>query len=226
MKKSYGILVLALLIFSITSVFAADEIQGPDVQEVNESISKLNSFSDKLTSVTEKPINIPDNLKPIVKAVFRFEDEITVSTLVISIMLLILLVLFFTNMVQIFSIFSPMTSAIIGIILTLTLSMTGVLKSTTIWLLNAGSHFSLLESIGAGWFLFAVLGIIIFTIIILKVLGTIKEIEEKKKAENIGFFLGTRIALTDTLTKTLTSIRGAVTKDDSLDNKKWRGWAD
>lgn len=166
MKRGFVLLVLLLLI--LPYVIAEDAPANTSNSTQVDVAGAVNTFKNKVEgadNLFEKEQEIPANIQPFVKILFRFDGTITVSQSIIALMLLIFFAVFFIDILQSFGPFTENTAKIGGLVLVLIFSMIGSIKSLTSLLLNIGGQFSFLENWSAGALTFAVVLIIIVFIV-------------------------------------------------------------
>ncbi|MFH1289804.1 MAG: hypothetical protein ABIH92_00170, partial [Nanoarchaeota archaeon] len=116
-------------------------------------------------------------------------------------MLLAFFIFFFIDVISMFGPFSENTANATGILLGVIMSMIGIVKSFTDFLLNFGSQFSFLENWSAGALVFAAILVIALAILARKLGKTIKNARGLEHAFRRGAKVGADIAYVESQRK-------------------------
>lgn len=208
MKKG-AIILLSIIFISLTASIVNST--SPNYEEDTDATGitdaqmqeGIENFKEQTNPFVEKEIEIPEKLETITKVLFKFESPITVSQAIIATMLFIFLVLFFIDIMKSFSPFQEQTAVLMGILLALIISMIGILKSFTIFLLNLGGQSKFLENWSAGALVFIAILIVIIAVIMLKLLRVIKEHQGLAKAYERGAKAGAHHAFIEAQEKVM-----------------------
>jgi len=162
-------------------------------EETDQSQGKVIKITEEADKIAEQQIEIPDKykLKEIAKVLFKIDSPAPLNLLIIAGVLSIIFYSLFADIFDAFSPFGKGTSIILSVCITLIASIIGVIKSISVFLINARSHIKFLENYSSLGSFLIVTAIIVFWAIIAGFLKDIKIYKEKLKAKIEGAEAGT-----------------------------------
>ena len=183
-----SILLLALLSPSLIAAPQDSSSQSNVYQEgqVNQSLSDLGTTVKKLDVYTEKEIDVPRPLA----IIFKLEEKVSLSRLIITLGVFIIILLSFVEIMKSFGPFSEGTATIIGVILTMILTVTGSVKNISIYLGNLGQSLEFLQESSLGLLGFLIIIMVAFRLLFHSVLKRFQRLKQKEKAQEEGSRLG------------------------------------
>lgn len=210
MKKAGVFLIIILLFLAFVSAQStADGISSggsvPNSSIPSETKVAVRDAAEKLDSVVEKPVPIPEKLQPVAKILFGLEEDSSFSLFIITLAIWIIFALTFSNIMEFYSTFTKNTAIAVGFLLTIILAAIGLVRRIATLLINIGGNFDFLETWSAGALGFAVLIVIIFFIILRKILGYAKEYQLLRIARREGIEAGADLAVVKWMRKIFTS---------------------
>ena len=208
MKKAWFAISLILALILIPYAHAEDP---PTADEFNKTLKDarqvtLKALQDRTDTIAEKQVNLPEWLEPIVKNLFRFEEPFTLSHVIIALCLFILFAVTFIDILQLFSLFSNTTSAIVGLLMTVIMSAAGMIYSMTLFLMDKGSVFRILADWSAGALFFIVIIIVLAFFILSKLFKWLEEYKLLRIAKKEGLEAGAELAFVKWVKNTYTNM--------------------
>ena len=199
-----SILLLALLSPSLIAAPQDSSSQSNVYQEgqVNQSLNDLGATVKKFDVYTEKEINVPRPLA----IIFKLEEKVSLSRLIITLGVFIIILLSFIEIMKSFGPFSEGTATIIGVILTMILTVTGSVKNISIYLGNLGQSLAFLQESSLGLLGFLIIIMVAFRLLFHSILKRFKHLKEKEKAKEAGWAIGTAVATMNTVKRALSWI--------------------
>ena len=208
MKKELVIFSLISLILLSNFVVADSNdttSNTPDSDDIKQELEiATKNIDEKVSKGLEKEIQIPQYLQVIAKIMFGMEETIGISLFIILVILWLIVLILLIDIIKFIPIpllqnFWP--RAIVGILISSLIALSGITKSIALFFLNIGDSLKFLEKWGAGALLFAlvVLGIILFAI--MKIMPFLDRYYQKLKvaqdARDAGLTLGFAGAMRD-----------------------------
>lgn len=216
MKKStHSVIVVCLTILLFPLVISENEtIVNNSLEEGIAGLRDIANQSDIAfgTQVKEKAselaiaqIPLPEEIKPVLKILFRVENP-SYSEALIMIALLIFFAAVFIDIMEAYSAFSKITSQSVGIIMAILFSMVGGIYGITLFLLGIGRGFAQFAGWSAGALWFWVIVIIAILIIGIGLMNRLKQYQLLRLAKRRGFRRGLQEAEAGVMTKTMEKI--------------------
>lgn len=206
MKKSWG--VLSILLLLVIPLVHAEDPPATNEAEFNKTLNDarqvtFRAIQARTDAVTEKQVDLPAGLEPIIKVLLRFEEPFSFSELIIAIGIFALFAITFVDILKTFSLFSEPTSVVIGIILAVIMSIVGAVKSLAIFLIGSGSPLKFIESWNAGALFFWLIIIVLLIYGLNKALKLIHEHKIINEARKDGIKAGAESAFSRWMRKSM-----------------------
>lgn len=217
MKKVVPVCVL-LVILMMPIINAAEPNQNLDDQfnKVNQTTSELVQ-KDPFNKYLSEEIKIPSSLEKPARILFKLDSNTSVSQLIIIVLLTLLMTVMLIDIMKAFSPFSESTSIFAGLILTVIMSVSGVLKIFTDSFLSLSGKIRLLENWQTGAFSFTAFIFIMIFLIVARIMKEIRKMKEKNKKLEAGAKIGSSIAANDIEREAYSEVSKAASSSSS----KW-----
>ena len=190
MKKEL-ILLFAICIILTAFVSAEDNVSSNITTEG--AFNSITEATDSLVDTNFYIQDLPPSLISTVKVFTKFEDQITLSHLIIFILLTILIYIIFENMMASFSPFSKNTSVLVGILITLILGALGAINGATNFLINSTEKIKFFAENSTGALLFLTTAIIILWILFTRISNYARRKKAIEEGKEEGFEAGTTL---------------------------------
>jgi hypothetical protein len=165
-KRVLFIFVIFLLVQSVVAENSAGQsLLVNNSSDIGAPLEDFRGVVEKTDGLFEKEYVLPTRIQPIIGTLFRFGDSVTISEAIIALMLLLLFAFSFISIMKDFGPFSENTATWIGLLVALIVSMVGLVKSLTIFLLNLGGRLAFIEDWSAGALLFSGLLIVVIYVV-------------------------------------------------------------
>ncbi len=182
MKRVFVILSILAFLFTIilTQTSAESSTNAPPNAEVT-NLPKIDvrGTAQNIDAKFDQEIQIPNSIRPLISILFGIKSNISLSTLIIMLALLLGLFTIIQSMMGGFFETKKTTGFILSIILTFLASMVGVVRIISTYLLDLGDKIKFIEKWTAGSIILA----IILIMLISSIWKRISRYMQKKKKE-------------------------------------------
>lgn len=195
--------------------------ESQDSKLSKEGVKEITERADK---IAEQPIEIPEKykLRDIAKILFKIDSPAPLNLLMITGILFIIFYALFADIFEAFSPFSTGVATMLGICITLIVSIIGITKSVSLFLLDVGSGVAFLEKNNILNIFFIIIILIILLLLITKTTKWAKTKKEKQKSEEAGTELGIAAATMKAVLRPFAWIGSKLGKKDaSRDSTLW-----
>lgn len=175
MKKSFATIILALLLVQIA------------IAQTNNASNLIDLNKIKNSSITEKEIQIDENLSELLNTILGLKKPIFLSILIITILIWIGLFILFLNMSKLLpygekKLFTFLTSFIILLII----GNQGILNNIALMIYSTSNILPLFNKLSSGAVIFSIMLLTIIIVILLKLSSYVKEKEKLDNAKVVG----------------------------------------
>jgi len=219
MKKSVLFLLLIIL-FTIPALAqtgtdpTTEEEKQAETDKILDNVDdSLQAFDDKVNppdlkkglansdKFLENQIKIPEALQTPAKIIFGLEDNAPLNLFIISLMIWLIIIVSFIDILTTYSSFSKPVAAMIGLLISIIAAASGVVKSISLFLVDATSQVKFIESLGILGFIILIVIILILFVIMHTINRHYKYKKEISDAEEEGIKAGSALSFTNMMRK-------------------------
>ena len=193
MKKSFAIILLALLLIQI--VIAQTNITN------DSNFTAIKKIGDATDSLVEKEILINENLAIPIKILFGVKGPVKLSSAIMILLIWVMMLIFLRNIMILTPFFKGGISWLMAIVVNLLIALSGGMNFLTKVFLETGSIFKFLEEWTTGALIFSIILVIILFLVLGKAMKFIKKKEEIMEAEEESTKIGVNLGFMGNLRK-------------------------
>ena len=173
-------------------------LEGEEINNLNNELTKTGNqeINQKINEIISKEINLPDKIEDIMKKTLglSLEKEIKLNFIIMFIVLVIFLFFITHNLVELLPSFDSISAYLGAFVIISLLSLSGILKITTQFLLSLNKRIELISEIDILGLIMGICITLIIYLLISIIMGIIRQSIIRGRAISEGVSIGTQIA--------------------------------